>query len=155
MVRVAALVVVFILGAVSSVAAACQADAVTLKNEHAEIQFAVELAQTPEDRSRGLMFREHLPARSGMLFVFEHPQRVAFWMKNTLIPLDMIFVDRTGTVTRIHQGAIPGDETPIPGGDQVFSVLEINAGLASRYGITEGTVLRHKVFSDGPAAWPC
>ncbi|WP_085796384.1 DUF192 domain-containing protein [Falsiruegeria litorea] len=142
-------------GAVSSVAATCQADAVTLKNDQAEIRFSIELAQTPEERSRGLMFREHLPARAGMLFVFEHPQRVAFWMKNTLIPLDMIFVDRTGTVTHVHQGAIPGDETPIPGGDQVYSVLEINAGLAARYGISNGTVLRHKVFSNGPAAWPC
>ncbi|SLN43295.1 hypothetical protein TRL7639_02259 [Falsiruegeria litorea R37] len=153
--RVVALVMFMFVGAVSSVAATCQADAVTLKNDQAEIRFSIELAQTPEERSRGLMFREHLPARAGMLFVFEHPQRVAFWMKNTLIPLDMIFVDRTGTVTHVHQGAIPGDETPIPGGDQVYSVLEINAGLAARYGISNGTVLRHKVFSNGPAAWPC
>lgn len=155
MYRVVALVMVMFLGAASSVAAACQANSVTLKNDQAEIRFSIELAQTPQERSRGLMFREHLPAQSGMLFVFERPQRVAFWMKNTLIPLDMIFVDRTGTVTHVHEGAIPGDETPIPGGDQVYSVLEINAGLASRYGISVGTVLRHKVFSNGPAAWPC
>lgn len=155
MYRVVAPLIFLFLGAASSVAAACQADAVTLKNDQAEIRFSIELAQTPAERSRGLMFREHLPARAGMLFVFERPQRVAFWMKNTLIPLDMIFVDKSGTVTRVHQGAIPGDETPIPGGDQVYSVLEINAGLAERYGIVEGTVLRHKVFSDGPAAWPC
>ena len=155
MYRVVALVMVMFLGAASSVAAACQANSVTLKNDQAEIRFSIELAQTPQERSRGLMFREHLPAQSGMLFVFERPQRVAFWMKNTLIPLDMIFVDRTGTVTHVHEGAIPGDETPIPGGDQVYSVLEINAGLASRYGIAIGTVLRHEVFSKGPAAWPC
>ncbi|WP_164659289.1 DUF192 domain-containing protein [Tropicibacter sp. Alg240-R139] len=142
-------------GAVSSVAAACQADAVTLKNDQFEIQFSIELAQTPKERSSGLMFRDHLAARAGMLFVFERPQRVAFWMKNTLIPLDMIFVDRTGVVSHVHHGAVPGDETPIPGGDQVYSVLEINAGLAKRYGISKGTVLRHKVFSDGPAEWPC
>lgn len=153
--RVVALVMLMFWGGVSSVAAACQADVVTLKNDQIEIQFSVELAQTPEERSRGLMFRDSLPARAGMLFVFDPPRRVAFWMKNTLIPLDMIFVDRTGVVSRVHHGAIPGDETPIPGGDQVFSVLEINAGLAKRYGISKGTVLRHKVFSDGPAVWPC
>lgn len=153
--RVVALVMLMFWGAVSSVAAACQADVVTLKNDQIEIQFSVELAQTPEERSRGLMFRDSLPARAGMLFVFDPPRRVAFWMKNTLIPLDMIFVDRTGVVSRVHHGAIPGDETPIPGGDQVFSVLEINAGLAKRYGISKGTVLRHEVFSDGPAVWPC
>jgi uncharacterized protein len=153
--RVMVLVMFLFVGAVSSVTAACKANVVTLKNDQAEIRFNIELAQTPEERSRGLMFRDHLASRAGMLFVFEQPQRVAFWMKNTLIPLDMIFVDKTGTVTRVHQGAIPGDETPIPGGDQVYSVLEINAGLAARYGISNGTVLRHEVFSNGPAAWPC
>jgi len=153
--RVVALVIVLFVGAASSVIAACKPDTVTLKNSQTEIQFTIELAQTPAERSRGLMFRDHLAQRAGMLFVFEHPQRVAFWMKNTLIPLDMIFTDRTGTVTRVHQGAIPGDETAIPGGDQVFSVLEINAGLAARYAIAPGTVLRHEVFSNGPAAWPC
>ncbi|MTI01620.1 DUF192 domain-containing protein, partial [Roseibium sp. RKSG952] len=89
------------------------------------------------------------------LFVFDPPQRVAFWMKNTLIPLDMIFLDKTGTVTRVHEGAIPGNLTPVEGGDSVFAVLEINAGLASRYSIKPGTVMRHEIFSQGPAKWPC
>lgn len=135
--------------------AACRADSVDLKNDQAQIRFDVELAVTPQERSRGLMFRESLPRRSGMLFVFDPPQRVAFWMKNTLIPLDMIFLDKTGTVTRVHEGAIPGNLTPVEGGDSVFAVLEINAGLASRYSIKPGTVMRHKVFSQGPAKWPC
>lgn len=153
--RVVALVMVMFIGAASSVIAACQADAVTLKNDQTEIRFTIELAQTPEERSRGLMFRDFMAQRAGMLFVFEHPQRVSFWMKNTLIPLDMIFTDRSGTVTHVHHGAIPGDETPIPGGDQVYATLEINAGLARRYGIAPGTVMQHQVFSGGPAAWPC
>ncbi|MEX0320229.1 MAG: DUF192 domain-containing protein [Ruegeria sp.] len=135
--------------------AACRGDVVDLRNDAAEIRFNIELAMTQQERSRGLMFREHLPQRSGMLFVFDPPQRVAFWMKNTLIPLDMIFVDRTGTVTHVHEGAIPGDETPIDGGDKVYAVLEINAGLSDRYAIVPGTVMRHEVFSEGPAAWPC
>lgn len=133
----------------------CAPDRVELRNDRAQVRFAVELATTPQERSQGLMFRETLPPRSGMLFVFDPPQPVAFWMKNTLIPLDMIFVDRTGLVTRVHHGAIPGDLTPIEGGDSVFAVLEINAGLAARYSIGPGTQLRHEIFSQGPAIWPC
>ncbi|NOD33964.1 MULTISPECIES: DUF192 domain-containing protein [unclassified Ruegeria] len=135
--------------------AACRADQVSLRNDAATVRFDIELAVTPQERSRGLMFRESLPNRSGMLFVFDPPQPVAFWMKNTLIPLDMIFVDRTGTVTRVHEGAIPGDLTPIEGGDSVFAVLEINAGLSARYSITPGTQMQHEIFSQGPAIWPC
>ncbi|EEE36848.1 hypothetical protein RKLH11_682 [Rhodobacteraceae bacterium KLH11] len=135
--------------------AECRADRVELRNEAAQVRFDIELAVTPQERSRGLMFRESMPSRSGMLFIFDPPQPVAFWMKNTLIPLDMIFVDRAGTVTHVHEGAIPGDLTPIEGGDSVYAVLEINAGLAARYGIQPGTQMRHEVFSQGPAIWPC
>ncbi len=135
--------------------AECRPDRVDLRNDLAQVRFDIELAITPEERSRGLMFRESMPNRSGMLFVFDPPQPVAFWMKNTLIPLDMIFVDRAGTVTRVHEGAIPGDLSPIEGGDSVYAVLEINAGLAERYAIRPGSQLRHKVFSQGPAIWPC
>ena len=135
--------------------AACQPDKIDVKNDSAQLRFNIELAISPEERSRGLMFRDNLPNRSGMLFVFDPPQRVAFWMKNTLIPLDIIFLDRSGTVTRVHHGAIPGDLTPIEGGDSVFAVLEINAGLAARYSIQPGTVMRHEIFSQGPAIWSC
>lgn len=139
----------------SAWAEACREDVVQLRSDGSELRFQVELADTPQERSRGLMFRESLPPRAGMLFVYEQPQRAAFWMKNTLIPLDMIFVDVTGTVTHVHHQAIPGDLTAIEGGTGVFSVLEINGGLARKYGIAPGSVLRHEVFSDGPAAWSC
>ncbi|WP_239334996.1 DUF192 domain-containing protein [Ruegeria sp. Ofav3-42] len=135
--------------------AACRSDQIDIRNASAQIRFNIEVAVTPQERSRGLMFRENLPNRSGMLFVFDPPQRVVFWMKNTLIPLDIIFLDRSGTVTRVHQGAIPGDLTPIEGGDSVFAVLEINAGLAARYSIKPGTEMRHEIFSQGPAIWSC
>ncbi|SLN10021.1 DUF192 domain-containing protein [Ruegeria meonggei] len=137
------------------VQAACLLDRVGLRNETTQVNFDIELAVAPQDRARGLMFRESLPKRAGMLFIFDPPQPVVFWMKNTLIPLDIIFVDRTGTVTSIHENAIPGDLTPIEGGDSVYAVLEINAGLAARYLITPGTQMRHEVFSQGPAIWPC
>ncbi len=141
--------------AAGSVAAECRLDRVELRNDQTHVRFDIELAVTGKEKARGLMFRENLPNRSGMLFVYDPPQRVAFWMKNTLIPLDMIFVDRAGTVTRVHEGAIPGDETPIDGGSDVFAVLEINAGLSARYGIKPGTQMRHEIFSQGPAIWPC
>ncbi|WP_170399195.1 DUF192 domain-containing protein [Ruegeria arenilitoris] len=137
------------------VLAACRDDRVGLRNDKTQITFNIELAISPQDRARGLMFRESLPQRSGMLFVFDPPQPVAFWMKNTLIPLDIIFVDRAGSVIRVHENAVPGDESPIEGGDSVFAVLEINAGLAARYLITPGTQMQHEIFSQGPAIWPC
>jgi uncharacterized membrane protein (UPF0127 family) len=90
-----------------------------------------------------------------MLFVYPAPQRASFWMKNTLIPLDMIFADATGRVTRVHSNAVPGDETPIDGGEGVSFVLEINGGLARRLGIAPGAELRHPAVDPDTAAWPC
>lgn len=140
---------------IGPVSAACSKDSVQLRGDWGETHFDVEIADTPESRSRGLMFRETMRRGEGMLFVYEEPRRSSFWMKNTLIPLDMLFVDETGTITRIHHQAIPGDLTSIEGGDRVFAVLEINGGLAKRYGISVGSQMQHDVFSNGPAVWPC
>ena len=101
------------------------------------------------------MLRETLPKFAGMLFVYPNPRSVSFWMQNTLIPLDMIFMDQTGTVTNVHNNAIPLDETPIFGGDSVFAVLEINGGLAQTLRIMPGAVMRHPAFEQEIAAWPC
>lgn len=138
-----------------AVSAACRDDQVSLRGDWGQAVFSVELADTPSERSRGLMFVEDMPRGSGMLFVYDRPQRASFWMKNTLIPLDMVFLNRTGVVTRVHHDAIPGDLTPIDGGEDVFAVLEINGGLARTYGIAAGSQMRHAVFSGGPAVWPC
>ena len=134
--------------------AVCAPDHVDLRGNWGQARFAVEIADTPRARSRGLMHRESLPRQSGMLFVYEYPQPVSFWMRNTLIPLDMIFVDDAGVVRRVHANAIPHDETAIPGGSDILVVLEINGGLASAFGINPGSQLRHP--SLGPdAAWSC
>lgn len=135
--------------------AACAPDRLDLRWEGGSASFAVELADTAEARARGLMFRESLAADAGMLFVYESPRRAAFWMKNTLIPLDIIFADATGTVTRVHANAVPGDLTPIDGGDGVALVLEINGGLAATLGIAHGSEMRHPAVPDSVAAWPC
>ena len=136
-------------------AAACAPDTVDIRGASGQQRFTVEVADDGAERAKGLMFRESMPKSAGMLFVYEQPQRAAFWMKNTLIPLDMIFADATGRVTRVHSDAIPGDTTPIEGGEGIQFVLEINGGLAKRMGIAEGSELRHPAIAQGTAVWPC
>jgi uncharacterized membrane protein (UPF0127 family) len=143
-----------LLASASLAFADCSAQTVDLRTESGQVRFSVEVADTPSARSQGLMHRESLPRSAGMLFVYERPRPVAFWMRNTLIPLDIIFMDRSGTVQRVHANAVPLDETSIEGGDDIQFVLEINGGLSERLGITEGAELRHPAI--GPdAAWPC
>ncbi len=101
------------------------------------------------------MFRESMPTSAGMLFVYDRPQRASFWMRNTLIPLDMVFADENGVVTRIHENAVPLDETGIDGGPGVQFVLEINGGLAARLGLDVGDEMRHPAIEGETAAWPC
>jgi len=144
-----------LLASAAAAEAPCSPDRVDLRWPGGSESFAVERADTPETRARGLMFRSELDMASGMLFVYESPRRAQFWMKNTLIPLDMIFADRTGTVTRVHAQAIPGDVTPIDGGEGVVLVLEINGGLAGKLGIVPGAELRHPAIDQTDAAWPC
>lgn len=146
---------VFVCLLASSAWAECVDTSVELRGDWGETRFDIELADTPEERSQGLMFVPAMRADAGMLFVYERPQRAVFWMKNTLIPLDMVFTDRSGRVTHVHHDAIPGDLTGIDGGDNVYAVLEINAGLAREFGIVPGSEMRHAVFASGPAAWPC
>jgi len=134
--------------------AECDPGRVDLRGDWGQARFSVDVADTPPLRSLGLMHREQMPSSAGMLFVYERPQRVSFWMRNTLIPLDMIFMDVTGTVQRIHENAIPLDETSIFGGDDIQYVLEINAGLSDRLGIEIGSQLRHPALGEA-AAWPC
>ncbi|MEP2715845.1 DUF192 domain-containing protein [Pseudophaeobacter sp.] len=139
----------------ASHAAECQLNRVDLRGSWGQVSFTVEIADDEAERAQGLMFREALPRQSGMLFVYPYPQPAAFWMKNTLIPLDIIFLNENGLVTGIQANAIPGDLTPLPGGNDVFAVLEVNAGLAAVYGISLGTEMRHKVFSKTAPIWPC
>lgn len=134
---------------------ACSNELVELRGPWGQLQFAVEVADDDQERGQGLMFREEMPSREGMLFVYDRPQRVGFWMKNTLLPLDMIFADETGVVTKVHEDAVPHDETLIDGGAGVQFVLEINAGLARRYGISVGSEVRHPTIDQAGAVWPC
>ncbi len=135
--------------------AACEPGRAEVRGDFGAASFAVEIADDAAERAQGLMNRSSMPMGQGVLFVYERPQPVSFWMRNTLIPLDMIFVDQSGRVTRVHEEAVPLDETPIPGGDDVLVVLEINGGLAERIGIEEGDEMRHPAFDQDAAVWPC
>ncbi|SNB52547.1 hypothetical protein SAMN07250955_101272 [Arboricoccus pini] len=108
--------------------------------------FTVEIADTDATRAYGLMQRTELPADRGMLFDFIEPQPVAFWMKDTLIPLDMLFIDKRGLILRIHKQAVPESETPIPSGFPVRAVLEIGGGQSDRQGIAVGDRVRDPIF---------
>ena len=136
-------------------AAACSDTAIDLRGPGGTQRFNIELADDGAERAQGLMFRDSMPSSAGMLFVYDAPQRASFWMKNTLIPLDMIFADETGRVTRVHANAVPGDTTPIDGGYDVRFVLEINGGLAKRLGIVPGAEMRHPSIPQDGAVWPC
>ncbi len=132
----------------------CAVDRVDLRGDWGRARFTVELADDHDELSLGLMHRDFLPLSSGMLFAFDAPQRAVFWMKNTRIPLDILFMTPTGKVTKIHENAIPFDETHIDGGEGIKFVLEINGGLSRRLGIDEGSELRHPAVGPDPA-WPC
>ncbi len=100
-------------------------------------RFKVEVARTPEEQQRGLMFRTSLPKDGGMLFPFEHPRIASFWMKNTLIPLDMIFVRADGSIDRIAENTVPESLEPVASGGDVAAVLELAGGTAAALGIDE------------------
>lgn len=133
----------------------CREDSVSLRGDWGSARFSVEVADEPAEQQQGLMNREYMPLSNGMLFVYDSPRSLNFWMRNTLIPLDMLFIDAQGVVQKIHHMAKPLDETSIFGGDDLLSTLEINGGLAKRMGITVGSTLRHPAFSDYDPAWPC
>jgi uncharacterized membrane protein (UPF0127 family) len=99
--------------------------------------FTVQIAASAEQQEHGLMFYRSLGADQGMIFPYDPPQPVSFWMKNTLIPLDMLFIRADGTIARIVT-AKPLDETPVPGGEPIVAVLELRGGRAAELGIREG-----------------
>jgi len=102
-------------------------------------RFMIEVARTPEQQEQGLMFRERLGADEGMIFPFSFPRPASFWMRNTLIPLDMLFIREDGTIARIAANTVPlSEETVTSRGELVAAVLELRGGRAAELGIAEG-----------------
>ncbi len=115
-----------------------QSNVVKVITAHGERKFMVEIARTDAEQARGLMFRKHLDADKGMIFPMKPPHPVAFWMENTLIPLDIIFISPDGRIESIKANARPLDTTPLPSGGSVSAVLEVAGGTALRMGIKPG-----------------
>lgn len=117
------------------------------KKNGEELQIVAELAVTPRQLEHGLMYRTQLPDDEGMLFLFNSEKRPVFWMKNTLIPLDVIFIARDGIIHHIHPSAKAQDTTTrIVAKDESLAVLEMAGGAAGRLGIKEGDVVVYPVF---------
>ena len=122
---------------------ALASDKVSVTTPEGTFTWNVELADTPQEKAQGLMFRRQMDRDAGMLFRFERTEPVAMWMKNTFIPLDMIFAASDGTIERIHTDAVPESLDIISSGVPVRFVLELNAGEARRTGLAPGQKLRH------------
>ena len=104
--------------------------------------FNVEVARTKAEQDRGLMFRTSLPESGGMIFPFEKPRIGSFWMKNTLIPLDMLFIRTDGTIAFIGANTVPYSREPVSAGVPVAAVLELRGGRAAELGIKEGDLVQ-------------
>ena len=109
--------------------------------------FSVEVMRTDEERAKGLMFRRFMPKDRGMLFDFKREDNVAMWMKNTYLPLDMVFISRAGIVVNVAQNTEPLSERIIPSGAPTYAVLEVNAGTAKAIGLKSGDRVQHSLFA--------
>jgi uncharacterized membrane protein (UPF0127 family) len=130
----------------TAVAAAAELQPLEVVTRNGVHTFAVEMALTPEQQQQGLMFRRELPEGQGMLFDFRREQETAFWMKNTFIPLDMIFIRADGKIHRIAANTTPLSEALVPSLGPVRAVLEVLGGITRKLGITTGDQVAHPIF---------
>lgn len=121
-----------------AVAFAASTGTIVLETETGDHSFDIEVMTTDRERARGLMYRRSLPERSGMLFLYDRPQGATMWMKNTFIPLDMVFIAPGGTVHRIERNAEPFSTEVISSEGAIIAVLELNAGEADRIALKRG-----------------
>lgn len=113
-------------------------------------RFSVEVATTPEQLSQGLMYRRKMAADAGMLFDFRMERPVSMWMRNTLMPLDMLFIAKDGKVVGFKERAVPGSEEIISAPGMIRSVLELNGGTVARLGLAVGDRVVHPIFAASP-----
>lgn len=127
-------------------AAEAKLETIEVVTSRGRARFQVEIAATQAEQARGLMFRKALAPDRGMLFTYKRPQPASYWMKNTLIPLDIIYIQPDGRILSIVRNARPLDETPLPSGGLVLGVLEIAGGRAAQLGILPGDRVLHRIF---------
>jgi uncharacterized protein len=121
----------------------------TMETSRGRFEFMVEMAETPSTWRQGLQRRRQLAANAGMLFNFHQPRAISMWMKDTLIALDMIFIDERGAVVNIAENTVPLSSATISSHGPVLAVLEVNAGTAARLGVHPGDRVVHPLFSPG------
>lgn len=123
-----------------------EAEEIWIATDQGRFRFTAEIADEPAERSQGLMFRETMPAKHGMLFDFGQIRPVQMWMRNTPISLDMVFLDKTGTVTHLAERTTPFSDAIIDSGGPISHVLELNAGISRLIGLKPGDRVEHASF---------
>lgn len=118
---------------------------VTSKGRH---PFNIEMALTNRQQAQGLMFRRSMAADAGMMFDYRAPQIITMWMRNTFIPLDMIFVGADGRIINIAERTVPQSEAIVPSARPARAVIEVNGGTANRLGIKPGDTVEHAIFGN-------
>jgi uncharacterized protein len=126
------------------------AEKLWLVTSQGEREISVEVTETPEDMAMGLMFRTSLPDQSGMLFPSPAPREASMWMRNTYIPLDMVFIRADGVIHRIEAMTEPLSEAIVSSRGDVLAVLELAGGAAARLGLKPGDRVRHRIFQSAP-----
>jgi uncharacterized membrane protein (UPF0127 family) len=144
--RALAVVAAALMALAANFAEAAELQTIEIASKTGVHAFQVEMAITPEEKEHGLMFRRELPDGQGMLFDFQTDQNVAFWMKNTYIPLDMVFIRGDGRILRIAENTEPLSERNIPSGGPVRAVLEVIGGTAKKLGIAPGDRVGGSIF---------
>jgi hypothetical protein len=134
--------------ATSLSASAFETSSLVIDTESGEHSFTIEMAVTPSERGRGLMFRKFMADDAGMLFDFGEDDEASMWMQNTYLPLDMVFIKANGTVHRIARGTTPFSTEIISSKGPVRAVLELNAGIADKIGLKHGDVVHHEMFGN-------
>lgn len=122
---------------------------VVILTDKGELTIDAEIAESPSEQAKGLMFRRSMPEQSGMLFPYQGTREITMWMKNTMLPLDMVFIRADGIIHRIEVMTQPFSEATISSHGDVTAVLEINGGAAARLGIKPGQRVKHRIFSGG------
>ncbi len=141
------LFVLFITGSAASLEQFEKAE-LTIVTKQGTQTFQIEIARTRAQHAQGLMFRRKMPPDAGMLFLYDKRQPASFWMKNTFIPLDMLFIGPDGRIVNIQHRTVPHSLTPVRSRGDVMAVLELNGGTTARMHIKAGDEVRHAIFKN-------